>query len=63
MTPAEARLKAAEQRAYADALDQAAATAEAEGRDLQESDLDPMFAQLDAALAGLGAAIDSKTGD
>lgn len=63
MTPADARLKAKELRAHADALDNAAAAAEAEGRDLAESDLDPMFARLDAALADLGEAIQSTQGD
>lgn len=63
MTPAQARVRAEELRAHANALDRAAATAEAENRDLQESDLDPLFARLDAALADLATALQSKTGD
>lgn len=57
MTPAQARLKAAELRLYADRLEDAAASAEAAGRDLDTSDLDGMIASAEAAAAELRQAL------
>ena len=55
MTPKEART-------FAQALNAAADKAEAEGRDLMESDLDQFSAQVDAARAELLAVIAKRAG-
>lgn len=55
MTPEQAR-------AFAQALLAAADKAEAEGRDLLESDLDQFAAQADAAMANLEAVLAKRLG-